>query len=223
MKKIIGIVTFISIISCTLIAQEITTENLSITIKKQQALSETKISHLLNNHLLFENETEIFALSKNLTQTQKYYIYDRYKESVLTPAALNFFVGFGIGSFIQGDKKTGCIAAGGELISLSVLAFSYYYIITQSYYYTDGLAYEQSFNIPGSDMNTIAYVALASYVALMGFRCFEVISPFIYTKKYNTQLENSLGLNDTNVNLSLVPKLNNNGSASLALAFNFKL
>ena len=45
----------------------------------------------------------ILTISENLTNEQKYCLYDENKKSGATPFLMNFFFGYGIGSFVQGN------------------------------------------------------------------------------------------------------------------------
>ncbi|MEK6795962.1 MAG: P13 family porin [Spirochaetota bacterium] len=82
------------------------------------------------------------------------------------PFALNFFIGFGIGSYVQGDGFGGTMGLCGELGSLALIGAS-----------------------AGSDVPALAILGLAVF---FGFRIFEWIRPFAYEGEYNAKLGNAL-------------------------------
>ena len=116
-----------------------------------------------------------------------------YTTDTLVPFLLNFFVGFGVGSFVQGDKKgavtalvgdiVSCatIIAGATLYSISIINFGFDYM----FYIGIGLA------VGGSIMAT-------------GFRIYEIVRPYNYSR-------NQLSLNEfdiANSHLTLAPVIN---------------
>lgn len=61
--------------------------------------------NLLIDRGLEKNKLAIASLSEQLNMSQKMYLYDRHEAEVGVPFAVNFLVGAGIGSFIQGDVE----------------------------------------------------------------------------------------------------------------------
>jgi hypothetical protein len=64
---------------------------------------------------LFKNQSTIQSLSQRLTSTEKMALYTEYKKDPWVPFLINFLVGAGIGSFIEGDTTGGAIALTDDL------------------------------------------------------------------------------------------------------------
>ncbi len=52
-------------------------------------------------------QEKVYELSQGLSVEQRNYLYDENKKNGILPFALNFLVGWGIGSYVQGDIKGG--------------------------------------------------------------------------------------------------------------------
>ena len=154
---------------------------------------------------LFKNQAAIKSASASLSQTQKMALYGEYKKDQWVPFLINFVVGAGIGSFIEGDKTGGIIALVGDLSGVGAVAIgavSYASAVASNPYTTSGLG-----------IMTVGYLIIA------GSRIFEIIRPFTFTANYNSSLKSSLGYLE---GFSLVPSFEN-GMAGLTLGCKVRL
>lgn len=145
-----------------------------------------------------------------LTIEEKEAIYKSHKESGVLPFFLNLGVGFGIGSFIQGDITNGVIACILDTISTMFVAFGSAPIVT----YREQWTYDSNGNrdvtsVPEYSTNPLGIVGT---VFMILTRIYEVIPPFIRAGYNNRELRSFLSL-DGSVNLAL----NDSDSLSLSL------
>lgn len=77
-----------------------------MSICKLQSVCSVKIKNVLLE-LGVKNENEISSLAANLSSSEKEFLYLENKKSPTLPFCLNLFLGYGIGSFVQGDTTTG--------------------------------------------------------------------------------------------------------------------
>lgn len=114
---------------------------------------------------------------------EKMLLYETYKKDPLIPFLLNCFVGFGIGSLVQGDITGGLLILGFDALGLGLLSYGAYSMVN---------------SVPASDGSKTSVVAL-SLVALGGVtmaltRLVEVILPFTHASSYNRKLQENLGI-----------------------------
>jgi hypothetical protein len=137
----------------------------------------SSISLMINSDF-YGNLDLIKNESVNLTDYEKMTLYSMHEESPTVPFVVNLLVGAGIGSFIQGDIKSGVTALIGELIGFSL--------------YTVGYLNVYSAALNGDDSEAGATMLLLGAGAILGTRIYECIQPFSYAKKYNDQLHSAL-------------------------------
>ena len=173
------------------------------TVAFAQAESAGSVAGMIKDDL-FANEARIKMASTNLNQAQKLMLYGEYKKDQWVPFLLNFVVGAGIGSFIQGDKTGGTIALVGDLAGISAVvigATSYANAVYSDPYTTKGLG-----------------LTTFGYIALLGMRIFELVRPFTFTARYNSTLKGALNYFDS---MSLAPTIEN-GIAGLTLSYKLR-
>lgn len=119
---------------------------------------------------LFKNADKISEASKSLTQEQKLLLYSDLKKDSTGPFLLNFLIGCGVGSFVQGDTSTGwsfvvcsLIGAGMILIAPKI-----------------------------NDSSVRAAMPFIGYELLIGTKIAECIAPFTYANKFNNKLKEAL-------------------------------
>ncbi|MDR1175854.1 MAG: P13 family porin [Treponema sp.] len=110
--------------------------------------------------------------------------------------ALNFFVGAGVGSFVQGDTLGGVVGLCGELGGFAFIVAG---IIPTSEDRADGTT---EFSFPN-----IRFVYIG-FSILMGTRIFELIRPFTYAKS---------------LSVAVAPDFDANGNPSLTAMVKFKM
>lgn len=153
---------------------------------------------------LSKNKDLISSMAADLSQVELSTLYYTNKKSAGVPFALNFFLGLGIGSFVQGDTGSGLIALCGELGSVALMTVGFVSemnsIVEENYdYQTNTYTSSKS----GSGMTLVAIGAIG-YTA---FRIYELIAPFSHASKYNKNLMATL-MKNYNTTLSLVPVVN---------------
>lgn len=146
----------------------------------KQRIEEIKV--LLDSGLE-SNKDKIKALSKDLSFEEKQVLYSEYEKSAGGYFALNLILGCGIGSFVQGDVRSGflslCFELGGLLLAVNGL----------------------------NNENPTLYAL--GYGFLIGGRVGECISPWGYASKKNNLLKSSLNLSSETISLSPVINLEN--------------
>ena len=131
--------------------------------------------HRLIDDDLEDNKAQVAALSKGLTPMQREQMYDAHEKSMGLPFALNFLLGWGIGSFIQGDGGGGAFQCAFE--GSGVLCI----IIGAATLSTD------------TKKNTGSYALIASGgVFVASAAIYGLIRPWVYGSSYNRLLRNSL-------------------------------
>jgi hypothetical protein len=198
MKKIISLIAFLSI---AVLAQN---EQYQVDTDQDQ---QEKVQKLIKAGLA-KNKEEIQKESFSLSPADKEALYAKNRKKAAAGwAALDFGVGFGVGSYIQGDITFG--------ITQSVL---------------DGLGYTlYIYNIVSlSNSENVADVFESldglglSFIILTSSRIMSWIFPFVHQGKYNRTLKAALNSNDFSYSIDplIVPK---DGMPAVGLAFNIAL
>jgi len=136
-----------------------------------------KVSDLIQENL-FRNTEEIAAISGTLTDMERFTLYAQYEKDARLPFVLNLAIGFGLGSFIQGDIAGAAIALIGDLLGVGLPLLGYACLMQNYYGY---------WSFTGG--NEVMY---AGYALLGITRIFESIRPFTFTHRYNAALKKSL-------------------------------
>ena len=128
-----------------------------------------------------------------------------FKKDATGPFLLNFLVGFGIGSYVQGDVTGGVIGTVGELAPLAIILGTTSKMANDlaDPYITDNEALEISKK--GLTVYTI------SAITLLGVRIFECVRPFTFENK----VAESIGAKI--VDYSSVLVLTNSSNLNIAL------
>jgi hypothetical protein len=135
-----------------------------------------QVSMLIDQNLM-RNAPLIAQEAADLTVGQRMMLVNQYEKNAGLPFAVNFLVGLGIGSYIQGDVTGGTTALAGELISAVVMYSGIY-----------------GYNDATAGFGAVSYI---------GFRIWSWFRPFGYTRKYNRTLQSALQVAD----VELVPQL----------------
>lgn len=160
MKKAI-IISFISLWACsTLFAQKI----------PPLVMQEEKTNLILAEAFRNGNWETIEQLSSTLPYSFRLEAYRAHKVKRALPVVLNSFLGFGIGSFVQGDYAGGAVLLTGELLGVTSMLLS--------------LA------IPSQKNNLLIGGGIATAFMHAG----GIYRPFVYAKNMNEPLYRLLGL-----------------------------
>ncbi|MBR1616300.1 MAG: P13 family porin [Treponema sp.] len=117
---------------------------------------------------LFKNEMQIAQMSPQLNATQKMMLFNSYQKSAGGPFALNFFIGLGIGSAVQGDL-------GGWGFQFATEGIGWIFILA---------------GVSGEEIKPGA-IGFGAFLMSIG-QIFGWIRPFVYANKYNRTLQNAL-------------------------------
>ncbi len=133
-----------------------------------------------------KNKIRISELAKNLDYKQKLNLYEQYEKSATEPFFLNVLGGWGMGSFIQGNKKSG-------LVQLSFDAAALLCVISGSVISNRESASGSALIVCGGGL----------YLGGLFTAC---ISPWVFASDYNDQLRDSLNFYHSKI--SVVPLVN---------------
>ena len=134
----------------------------------------------------------IQSFSANLTESEKYVLFQHNKKDGAYTCFINGFVGFGIGSFVQGDTTGGVISLVADLAGYAMFF----------------MGYEEA-NLSGSDSARALYSSGLLIVAIN--KIFTCIRPFTYANGYNKRLSKALYGTPT---VALVPSIDEIGNTS---------
>jgi len=148
------------------------------------------------------NIHQIADMTSGLSSMQRSMLFESNKKSSTVPFVVNLLVGFGIGSYIQGDTTGGNIALAGDLGSIGLFYGGYAKALSAVY---SSSPYDDT---EGSGM------MVAGMIGLLMTRVFELIRPFSYATDYNMKLSNAL------MNISMVPVIDKNNDMLVRLAAN---
>lgn len=185
MKKIIVIFALFCLFACSLFADDF-----------------TSCLNLIDKKLNASTVAAVQQYSANLSDSQKYSIFETKKSSGTIPFLVNFVLGCGIGSYIQGDTVGGTIALCADLGGYALVI---------------GGALSAASSTVSTDATGAgigATVAVAGYVTLIANRIFTCIRPFTYASGYNKRLSSALY---ASTSFAMVPAVNEKGQAEVML------
>lgn len=190
----------------------------SVFCEQQNESVKPQVNYLIKGGLL-KNVDAISTLSNEMSISEKYEILNTYQRSPVKPILINLAAGFGIGSYIDGDKKGGTIGLIGDIVSTICW-------ITAITDYTFNIA---SYGIDGYYLNNKdekiyeepTMKCAFAVIATLGSRVYQCIRANSYVKKYNQTLTEALGINS--LQTSLLPVINDDGSLAMSLNFSIKL
>ncbi|ACH94300.1 uncharacterized conserved protein [Borrelia recurrentis A1] len=127
-----------------------------------------------------EMKTDIGSNSINGSgNLEKLLLYESYKQNALIPFLLNLFVGFGIGSLVQGDITGGLLILGFDALSLGLLGYGVYSTLNS-----------KSVEVPVIGLSLMTLGGITMFVT----RIVEVVLPFTHAASYNKKLRQNLGI-----------------------------
>lgn len=160
---------------------------------------------------LFENFQEIQFHSQKISGTHKSRLFNQYKKDPLLPIAINLFTPFGIGSFIQGDKKGGFVQLGLDASAYGMIWGGYTMFIY-------GLSYSNDFPFP--EVGAVVFVSGILTAATSAV--YKIVRPIRYSENYNHTLRNALN-NTEKVAMHFVPEIGFSDNGNLMPKFQFKI
>lgn len=219
MKKFIRI----CICLCTVFsvfAQETTALDESAANGKTADERKVIINDLLAKKQLKENYDKIYNEAKFLSFDERNQIYKKQKDDAFAPFALNFFIGYGIGSFVQKDYLSGAICVATDLTSFAlavtglILWKKELFDITHRPQQNADVIFDTIFS------GTSAFPCLiAGGILSLCSHIYGAIAPWVFSAFYNNKLEGALGLKDTQI--SFAPFIMPDASAGFALSIRY--
>lgn len=191
------------------------------------------INTLLKNKELQKNFDGIRTEAMGLSFAEKNALFSKHKSASGVSAAINFFIGYGIGSFVQKDTVNGVICLSADVIA-SGLFFAATFVMFKDALimainpssdifdrYVDIFHSSNPFEIAVSMLkanNTLGFV-IAGGIIFGVSRIYGVIAPLMYGSSYNKKLEEALGLKDTQISFS--PIVMPDAACGLALSIRY--
>lgn len=191
------------------------------------------INTLLKNKELKKNFDGIRTEAMGLSFAEKNALFSKHKSESGVSAAINFFIGYGIGSFVQKDTVNGVICLSADVIA-SGLFFAATFVMAKDALimainpssdvfdrYADIFRSSNPVEIAVSMLkanNTLGLV-IAGGVIFGVSRIYGVIAPLVYGSSYNKKLEEALGLKDAQISFS--PIVMPDASCGLVLSIRY--
>ena len=178
MKKVICLILLL-VSLCSLFAVEDSDKDI-------KAYMEYLLTEDLNMNL-----DKISVLSEAIPIYERYDLYKKYQPTSNWPVILNTTVGFGVGSFLMGDKKGGIIGSCWDGANILLLIISSIPIVST-----------ERVETPNGGMTTIDVprpntVAMAlTGLSFAGSRIFQGIRARVYLKSLSENLLDALGLKE---------------------------
>lgn len=184
-KKVIVLLALLCLFACSLFADDF-----------------TSCLNLIDKKLNASTVAEVQKYSANLSESQKYSIYESKKSSGTIPFVVNFFLGCGIGSYIQGDVLGGTISLCGDVGGYALIVGGYVSAAASA-------VSNSSSGLAGGSAAVIAGGAI-----LLANRIFTCIRPFTYASSYNKRLSTALY---ASTSFAMVPSINEKGQPEVVL------
>ena len=139
---------------------------------------------------LFENSSVIKEKSASLSTAQKVSLYDDTKKMPWLAFGLNTVVGFGIGSYVNGDKVGGTNQLVGEILGISFIGLGYG-LEFAGYYNAAKKIAESGSPDATSEILVATGVGLmvGGGIALTAYHIYGIVRAFTFTANYNEELQ----------------------------------
>lgn len=154
-----------------------------------------------SNYLDDSSLLRLSQLSADLSDTEKMMLINSYEKSPWGPFALNFFLGFGIGSFVQGNTTAGLIQLAGDSVGILL-----YISVVSDAFSTSPDTFYDDFD------SAMTKTAIAGLV-LVASRIYGLVTPFTTAKSYNDKLSSAIY---GGMNFTLLPTYNDGLGVELA-------
>lgn len=201
MKKLI-LLFLVTLVSINLFAQS--EEN----AKKSENVDPYVINSMIHNHFKTDfDKQRVYELSENLNEGQRGWLYDENEKNAVGPFLLNLFLGYGIGSFVQGDSKGGLtqllMSLGGDVlfwtgcgIGMGSTHEETRWMVFPGYYSNYYMPYTET--VTNNAQSTAGAIIMLSGLCLdLASSIIGYIRPWGYANDYNKELKHSLRINDS--------------------------
>jgi len=167
------------------------------------AENSSKINYLIDNDL-YNNFPQIQKLSTDISDDQKFKLYETQKKKPLIPVLVNTLTVPGIGSLIQKDYIGASISFAGYVGGISLLLIQGSRNAPDRFdpkYFPNTRYDEATYSKDTTDYFSSKRVLLATGISLAASAwIFSLIKPVIYSNRYNTKLGEALNLSYININ-----------------------
>ena len=152
---------------------------------------------------LFDNKALILTKSDSLSKAEKVNLYDDSKKNPWLAFGLNLAVGFGIGSFVNGDKKGGTTQLVGQILGDVFVGAGcgLWYVGTFLRIRALDPDYPGDTTLPTILTATGVGLMVGGAVACLGYQIYGIVRAFTFTANYNDTLKQSLGITSTDISL----------------------
>lgn len=165
--------------------------------------------NLERNGLTDENLALIYSMNDKFSSNEKLVLLDRYSLPVVGPFLLNFFIGYGSGSFYLGDMTSGYIQLGLQLGSYLLAGIG---------------AIIHNFGRFESDKirtdTEITFYVLGG-LTLIGNWIYSLITPWIYTNANNGKFQDALYGRESTISWNIEPLVDNKKNFGLQARIEF--
>ncbi|MDH4263795.1 MAG: P13 family porin [Spirochaetia bacterium] len=128
------------------------------------------------------NKDLISNIAANYSNDERNSLFSVMEKEPIKPFLINALIGYGLGSFTQGDRPGGKTALYGELGSIGAIILGGTSVVLGSVSYIIPLTVFGGIFLTGG------------IIGLVVFKVYEMIRPFFYSDSFNTQLRESLRL-----------------------------
>jgi hypothetical protein len=167
--------------------------------------AQTSNGYIIVNHLikfgLNKNFARIQQVASDLSENERLMLYEAHSigtEKMWAGAAIDFFIGFGIGNFYQGDYLSGGIALGGDIIGFGLG-------ITGAYLATIGYAVSLISLFQSEEtiqlLENGLYFLASGITVFLASRIFGLVRTFVFPSAYNNKLRNALNVGGLVLNI----------------------
>ena len=192
------------------------------------------INTLLKNKELKKNFGSIRTEAQGLSFAEKNALFSKHKSESGISAAINFFIGYGIGSFVQKDTVNGVICLSADVIASGLYLAATFVMVKDALIIAINPSsnvldrYKDAFNSSSNPLeiavsmlkaNNTLGLFIAGGIIFGLSRIYGVIAPLVYGSSYNKKLEEALGLKDTQISFS--PIVMPDASCGLALSIRY--
>jgi hypothetical protein len=185
--------------------------------------SERKVQKLIDSGLA-DNQAEIATAAALLSSAQQDALIEKNSKAAW-PVVLNIFVGYGVGSWVEGDKVGGLVGSIGDGVTElgAIISYSAGYMASLQAAATAGSSATID-DIIGPAM--VGYAVGTAFAAVnLGIYIFQIVRGATYPGKYNKLLETTVrGDGNEDITFDFAPSVqfDKNNNAQLALACQMK-
>ena len=138
---------------------------------------------------VFRNEADIRANAALLSPSERFSLYEQHKKTALFPFVANHFVGFGVGSFIQGDSGGAAFGLTTQLVGWGMFMM---YIIPALGSLDDMFSGRERGAVDSVRMEALSKIGIGGLFLVGVGRLFGLIRPWYYASAWNGTLSAAL-------------------------------